>query len=131
MIGPADWLVVGLWLVAIAFMVIMAWEPWREARGHGSVDLSDGLIGRPVSPGYVFVLPALVAVAPFVAQFVPHAGDENPWRHPHMLSPMGPLALILIVALQAYICRRVLRAVRLHRESLEATRKTLETSPRP
>lgn len=122
--GPADWLVIVLWLAAIAFMVIMAWEPWRETRGHGAVDLSDDLVGRAVSPGYVFILPLLVAAAPFLAGVVPHGVGADAWRHPHRFAPMGPLALILIVAFQAYLCTRVLRSARLRRGALAEKRET-------
>jgi hypothetical protein len=128
--GAADWLVVGLWLAAIAFMVVMAWEPWRETRRQQSIDLSDEFVGRAVTPRYVFILPAFVAIAPFVAQLVPPTGTVNLWRHPHLLSPAGPLALIVLVAIQAVLCRSVLRAVRRQREAHERTRQTLLSAGR-
>jgi hypothetical protein len=122
--GAADWIIVGLWLTAIAFMVIMAWEPWRETRRQSSVDLSDEFVGRPVSPHYVFVLPALVAVAPVVARFVPRQGAADLWRQPHLFAPGGPLALVVIVAIQAFLCRSVLHAVRRQREAQAEKRDT-------
>jgi hypothetical protein len=128
--SAVDWLVVGLWLTAIAFMVIMAWEPWRETSRLHSIDLSDEFVGRAVTPRYVFILPAFVAIAPLVAQLVSRPGTVNLWRHPHLLSPAGPVALIVIVAIQAILCRSVLRAARRQREAHEHTRQTLLSAGR-
>ena len=126
---PLDGLVVGLWITAIALMLWLAWEPWRQTRRQLSVDLSDDAVGRAVSPFHIFVLPALVAGGPFFAQVVRHDG-VNVWRHPHLLFPMAAVQLAVLVALQAYLRARVLAQVRKHREARAQAAATLNAGRR-
>jgi hypothetical protein len=126
---PGDKLAVGLWIAGIVAMLVLAWEPWRQGRRQGAIDLSDGAIGRAISPFYVFMLPLLVAVAPFVAQFVPRPG-ENIWRHPHLLMPMGAIELALLVVFQAYFRSQVLTALRRRREARAETEALLSAERR-
>jgi heme exporter protein D len=121
----ADRLAIGLWIAAIVVMLWLAWEPWRQTRRQTSVDLSDDAIGRPVSPLYVFTLPAVTAAAPFVALAITQPGPENVWRHPHLLLPLGAIELVFLVVFQAYFRRQILTAVRKHREARDAAAQSL------
>lgn len=127
---PMDWLVVALWGAAVAAMLWLAWEPWRQTRRQMAIDLSDDAIGRSVSPFYIFILPAVVAVGPFFAQIVGHPGRHNVWRTPHLLLPGAVIQLALLVALQAYLRSRILAAVRKHREARAASLETLSAGRR-
>jgi hypothetical protein len=113
---PMDWLAVALWIAAIVGMLALAWEPWRRTRRQPSIDLSDDAVGRAVSPLYIFVLPAAVAVGPFFAQIVRHDG-VNVWRQPHLLLPHALVGLAVFVAFQAYLRGRILAVVRKQREA--------------
>jgi len=116
-----DWPMIGLWLATIVLLVAMAWEPWRQTRGRSTIDLSNEVEGRPVPPFQIFLLPALLTAAPFVAPLIRHAASEvpgfvSPWRHPHMLWPVGLLPLGGFVAVQLVMRRQFLSAARRRRE---------------
>ena len=113
---PMDWLAVGIWIAAMGAMLALAWEPWRQTRRQASIDLSDDAVGRAVSPLYIFVLPAAVAIGPFLAQIVRH-GHVNVWRQPHMLLPHALVGLAVLIAFQAYLRGRILAVVRRQREA--------------
>src|SRR4051794_85535 len=99
-----DWPMTGLWLATLVVLGAIAWEPWRQTRGRFSVDLSDEVEGRPVPPFQIFLLPALLGAAPFVAPLIHHAsadgpGFVSPWRHPHLFWPIGVIPLVVLVAI--------------------------------
>jgi hypothetical protein len=128
--APADGLVAGAWFAAVGLMLVLAWEPWRATRGLGPIDLSDEPVGRVVSPGYVFVLPLLVAAAPLVARFMPGEVPLAVWREPHVLLPGIAVVLAVIVAFEAYLCRRVLAAARRRAAALEEKREVFASAAR-
>lgn len=121
---PMDFVTIGLWIVAIAIMLWLAWEPWRQTRSMLSVDLSDGMAGRPVSPLHVFLLPLMVAVGPFFAQNVGHPGP-NVWRTPHVLLPTAAVELAVLVVGQFFLRRNILAVVRKRRTARAATLDSL------
>ena len=126
---PMDELAIGLWAAAIVAMLGLAWEPWRQTRRQTSIDLSDDAVGRAVSPFYIFVLPTVAAIGPFLAQIVRRDG-VSVWRQPHVLLPQAAVALAVFVAVQAYLRGRILTAVRKHHEAKALALATLSAGRR-
>jgi hypothetical protein len=104
--------VAGEWAAALALMLVLAWEPWRRLRRLGLETASPGAAGRVTSPGFVFVLPLLLAAAPVAVAVILHLGLTDEGRELHLLAPGVAFALGAAVAVQALLCRRAMRRPR-------------------
>src|SRR6185503_9726405 len=106
---PRDALMIGLWALSIAVSVAVIWTPWRLTRGALSIDLSDQVTGRPISPLHAFAAPAVLFVGPLV--FLAVGGPAGQLIGClHALYPVALVPLVIIPAVQLLLRREILKA---------------------
>ena len=107
---PFGAVMTGLWLVAIVTSLAIIWTPWRLTRSQLSIDLSDQITGRPVSPLHAFAVPAVLLAGPVVMALAGRGADM--WSRPRLLVPMELFLLAAAVLVQWLLRREILKAWR-------------------
>ena len=105
---PRDDLLIGLWALSILVSVAIIWTPWRLTRGDTSIDLSDQLTGRAISPLHAFAAPVLLLVGPIVFLTVGGRGTDVLWRL-HSLFPTALVPIIAVLAVQLLLRHEILK----------------------
>jgi hypothetical protein len=105
-----DELLIGLWALSIVASVAIIWTPWRLTRGDTSIDLSDQLTGRPISPLHAFAAPAVLLVGPIIFVVAGRRETDVLWRL-HALFPTAFIPVVVIPAVQLLLRREILKVV--------------------
>lgn len=105
-----DALLIALWALSIVASLAIIWTPWRLTRGNVSIDLSDQITGRPISPLHAFALPAVLLAAPLVL-VAAGVRTASGWARPQVAYPLVLLLLAGAPAIQLLLRREVLKAL--------------------